>query len=169
MIVPGKIKLLITLFLSLIALNLTVGVIAYRNLAVIDRDYTRILEQLIPFQDNMRTVSLQATRTLAYTMLYANEKVHEAGREIAIKQTGEVSDKIYKLMEKGPFPSEELKHGFEDVRAKRVLWRSHLATYLNFLHSGKDTDANTTLNERLYPALLNYLTGRRFGHRPRRV
>jgi hypothetical protein len=35
MIIPGKIKLLITL-------NLTVGAIAYRNLAAIDRDYTRI-------------------------------------------------------------------------------------------------------------------------------
>jgi hypothetical protein len=156
---PIRIKLLIGLFFSLVIFNLTVGILAQRHLAENDRNYSSILNQLIPFQDNMRTVSLQATRTLAYTMLYSNDKVHETGRALAIKQAGEVSDKIYALMAKGPFPSAELEQGFNEVRAKRALWRSYLASYLDGLQQGNKSAADNVLNEQLYPALFSYLTG----------
>ena len=157
MLLSGKFKLLITLVLVLVTLNLSVGILAYRNLGQIDRDYTRLVERVIPFEDSMRTVGQQASRTLAHTLFYSHDRVPQAERMTAIKQSGAVSDRIFELMKDSPFPTEVLRQQFMVVRAKRLLWRSCLVTYVDLILEGKREEAATQLGERLYPALIDYL------------
>jgi len=164
MILTFKNKLWLVLVGVLIVINLAVGLIAYRKLGRLDREYSLVIDRIIPFEDRLRIVSLQASRTLVCTMLYANNSSPQADQAQLIQQSGAVSEGIFELMQNEVFPSAALQQEFNGLRAKRRLWRSHLATYMDLIQRGNRTESGSVLSERVYPSLLDYLLSlERFG------
>ena len=154
---PGPYRAVLITLLTMVVLNLTNGFIAYRYLGKIDADYSEALDNAIMSQNMLRTVSMQATRTLANTMLFINKDTRTEDRGKAIRETGEVSDAIYEIMGKGPFLSPEMERDFEQLRQKRVKWRSALAEDLEIVKTGNDEKASFVLKNHVYPLLVDYL------------
>ncbi len=146
------------LFFSMVFLNLTIGILGLRYLRNIDDDYSKALDNAINSQDNLRMISLQATRTLAETMLFPDKNARSGDALAILHKTGEVSDKVYSSMENGPFATSGMKDDLLRIKNLRAKWRESLSTYLELLQKNENEKAANILKDQVYPNLTMYLT-----------
>jgi len=145
------------MLLALVALNLTMGFLAYRYMGKVDANYSEAMDKAIKSQEMLRKVSTQAARTLANTVLFLNKKTRSEDVRKEIRDSGEVSDAIYEVMAKGPFLSPKMKEDFDKLRQKRAMWRGALVEELEILKTGNDERAAIEIKNRVDPLLYDYL------------
>ena len=154
------IRWMLAIFGSLLLTNMIVGVIAYRKLDALDAKYSGIIDQIIPFEDEMRTINVQTTRSKVAAMLFKTKLMHgedSPDLKALIAQSETLGDNMYKTMSSCTFLTPELKQSFWQMREKRDNWRMNLKHYLELIEQNQREEAYSHLKEELYPSLTNYL------------
>lgn len=153
-------RLLWSAFILLITLNLVVGGLAYRYLGQIDENYSRLLDQGIPFLNSMQTATVQSSRAYAVLidLTQAQTPAEVATLEAELPKIREVSDRIFgsPLNEKA-VPA-ELKPVFNEIRALRDQNRARLEHFVDLIHAARMAEASLYLRTEIYPAQQTYLT-----------
>jgi hypothetical protein len=146
--------------LALIALNLAVGAVAYRYLGRIDADYTRLLNEGIPFLNSMQSATALSSRS--YALMVDREQARTPAQaaqiEAEMEQVRAASDRIFadRLIDRAVPPA--LKPAFEEIRKFREDGRERRTKYLALLHDGLTSEASDFLRDDIYEAHRAYLS-----------
>jgi hypothetical protein len=144
----------------LIALNFFVGGMAYRYLGRIDASYTLLLNEGIPFLNNMQTATTQASRSygLLVDLSEAGTPEEAAQLEADLVAVRAVSEQIFTSPLDEKAVPEELKAGYNEIRQMRKEGRGRVGAFLDLVHQRKLTEARAFLHHEIYPAHKAYLT-----------
>lgn len=149
----------LAVLLALIALNLGIGAAAYRYLGRIDADYTRLLNEGIPFLNSMQSVTALASRSYALMVDREQARTPEQAAQIEaeMERVRAESDRIFAdpVNERAIPP--ELKPAFAEIRQFREGGRERRAKYLALLNAGKTAAASDFLRDDIYAAHRAYL------------
>ena len=151
----------LVIFGVLLLTNMVVGIIAYRKLDAIDAKYSGIIDTILPFEDEFRTISMQSSRSLAAAIVYKANKVKGVNspelREL-VAQSAALGGNMFKSMGSCTFSTPELRRSYNDALEKRGKWRANLDTYLKLIGEDKQADADSVMKQEVYPTLNSYLT-----------
>lgn len=144
----------------LITLNLVVGALAYRYLGRVDENYSKLLNEGIPFLNAMQTATAQASRGYAVLidLTQAQTPAEVAALEAELAKIREVSDRIFGSSLNEKAVPVELKPAYEDIRALRIENRARREHFTDLIHAGRSADAAAYLRTEIYPAQKTYLT-----------
>jgi hypothetical protein len=145
---------------GMIILNLAVGALAYHYLGEVDANYTRLLNEGIPFLNSMQSVTAQASR--AYTVLVdlsQAEKPDDIARlEDDLKAVRKVSDDIFASERNAVAVPPKLKPAYEDLIAMRKSGRDRTQHFLELVRAHQLSEARVFLRNDVYAGQKAYLT-----------
>jgi hypothetical protein len=143
----------------MIVLNLVVGAMAYHYLGEVDANYTRLLNEGIPFLNSMQSVTAQASRS--YTLLVdlsQAEKPEDIARlENDLKAVREVSGDIFASPLNAVAVPPKLKSAYQDLIATRKSGRDRTQHFLELVRAHQLTEARAFLHNDVYAGQKAYL------------
>jgi tetrahydromethanopterin S-methyltransferase subunit F len=134
--------------------------LAYRYLGRVDKNYSRLLNEGIPFLNAMQSATAQSSRAYAVIidLTQTQTPAEVAALEAELAKIREVADRIFgsPLYEKA-VPA-ELKPAYEEIRAMRNDNRVRREHFMDFINAGRRADATTVLRTEISPAQKTYIS-----------
>lgn len=148
------------LLIGTIVLNLVVGVLAYRYLGEISATYTRLLNQGIPFLNNMQTVTAHASRSygILIDLSEAQAPAEISHLEEELQSIRKASEEIFASPLNDQAIPEKLRPEFANILQLRKEGRARADHFLVLVHGGQSAKARTALRQEVYPLQKAYLT-----------